>query len=102
MRCGHPANLLPRLAEPPGVLYNASKRDGASARSCQLATGTRLPMDAYTARGEGQALTHRQALLIVLGLLLPTFMGSLDQTILATAVPPIGRAFEYLHGLPGR
>ena len=100
MRCGHPANLLPRLAEPPGVLYNASKRDGASARSCQLATGTRLPMDAYTARGEGKALTHRQALLIVLGVLLPTFMGSLDQTILATALPTIGRDFDDMHSLP--
>jgi hypothetical protein len=42
-------------------------------------------MDAYTGRGEDKALTHRQALLIVLGVLLPTFMGSLDQTILATA-----------------
>jgi MFS family permease len=57
-------------------------------------------MDAYTARGEGKALTHRQALLIVLGVLLPTFMGSLDQTILATALPTIGRDFDDMHNLP--
>src|SRR2546430_9219947 len=56
-------------------------------------------MDAY-ARGEGKALTHRQTLLLVLGMLLPTFMGSLDQTILATALPTIGRDFDDLHSVP--
>jgi len=38
-------------------------------------------------------LTHRDALLVVAGVLLPTFMGSLDQTILANALPTNGRAF---------
>src|SRR5712671_7657192 len=56
-------------------------------------------MDAY-ARREGDALTHRQTLVIVLGVLLPTFMGSLDQTILATALPTIGRDFDDMHSLP--
>ena len=57
-------------------------------------------MDAYAARGEDKALTHRQTLLIVLGVLLPTFMGSLDQTILVTALPTIGRDFQDMHSLP--
>ena len=57
-------------------------------------------MVAYTGRGKDKALTHRQALLIVLGVLLPTFMGSLDQTILATALPTIGRDFGDMHNLP--
>ena len=57
-------------------------------------------MDAYADRREGEALTHRQTLLIVLGVLLPTFMGALDQTILATALPTIGRAFGDVHSLP--
>jgi len=57
-------------------------------------------MDAYAERGEAQPLTHRQAMLIVLGVLLPTFMGSLDQTILATALPTIGRDFDDVHNLP--
>ena len=48
-------------------------------------------MDAYADRREATSLTHRQTLLIVLGVLLPTFMGSLDQTILATALPTIAR-----------
>src|SRR5256886_13822183 len=56
-------------------------------------------MDAY-ARREGDALTHRQTLVVVLGVLLPTFMGSLDQTILANALPTIGRDFNDVHNLP--
>ena len=57
-------------------------------------------MDAYANRSEGGALTHRETLLIVFGVLLPTFMGSLDQTILATALPTIGRDFGDVHNLP--
>ena len=57
-------------------------------------------MDAYTEHRKGAALTHRQTLLIVFGVLLPTFMGSLDQTILATALPIIGRDFGDVHNLP--
>jgi EmrB/QacA subfamily drug resistance transporter len=57
-------------------------------------------MDAYTEHRKGAALTHRETLLIVLGVLLPTFMGSLDQTILATALPIIGRDFGDVQSLP--
>src|SRR5262249_56406044 len=56
--------------------------------------------DPYADRREAEALTHRQMLLIVFGVLLPTFMGSLDQTILATALPTIGRDFDDMHSLP--
>jgi EmrB/QacA subfamily drug resistance transporter len=55
-------------------------------------------MDAYADRHE--ALSHRDARLVVLGVLLPTFMGSLDQTILANALPTIGRDFNDVHNLP--
>ena len=57
-------------------------------------------MDAYTEHRKGAALTHREARLIVFGVLLPTFMGSLDQTILATALPTIGRDFGDVQSLP--
>ena len=57
-------------------------------------------MDALADRREAEPLTHRQTLVIVLGVLLPTFMGSLDQTILATALPTIGRDFGDMHSLP--
>jgi MFS family permease len=45
-------------------------------------------------------LTHRETRLIVLGMLLPIFMGSLDQTILASALPTIGRDLDNAHDLP--
>src|ERR1700687_2067518 len=62
-------------------------------------TRTHLPaVDAYADRHE--ALSHRDAMLVVLGVLLPTFMGSLDQTILANALPTIGRDFNDVHNLP--
>jgi MFS family permease len=57
-------------------------------------------MDAYAERAQARPLTHRQAMLIVAGVLLPTFMGSLDQTILATALPTIGRDFNDVRNLP--
>ncbi len=38
-----------------------------------------------------KALTHRERLLIVAGALLPVFMGSMDQTVVATILPTIGR-----------
>jgi EmrB/QacA subfamily drug resistance transporter len=57
-------------------------------------------MDAQTPHAETKALTHRETLVIVLGVLLPVFMGSLDNTILASALPTIGREFGDLHNLP--
>jgi EmrB/QacA subfamily drug resistance transporter len=45
-------------------------------------------------------MTHRETLLVVLGVLLPVFMGSLDNTILASALPTIGREYGDLHNLP--
>jgi EmrB/QacA subfamily drug resistance transporter len=57
-------------------------------------------MDAYADRREVKPLTHRETMLIVLGVLLPTFMGSLDQTILASALPTIGRDLGEVHALP--
>jgi EmrB/QacA subfamily drug resistance transporter len=47
-----------------------------------------------------KSLTHRETLLVVLGVLLPVFMGSLDNTILASALPTIGREFNDIHNLP--
>jgi EmrB/QacA subfamily drug resistance transporter len=49
---------------------------------------------------EVRALTHRETLLVVLGVMLPVFMGSLDTTILASALPSIGRELGDVHNLP--
>jgi EmrB/QacA subfamily drug resistance transporter len=57
-------------------------------------------MDATTAPVSLKRLTHRETLVIVIGMLLPIFMGSLDQTILASALPTIGRDLGDSHNLP--
>jgi EmrB/QacA subfamily drug resistance transporter len=57
-------------------------------------------MDARTEPGQVTSLSHKQARPIVFGMLLPVFMGSLDNTILASALPTIGREFGDVHNLP--
>ncbi len=57
-------------------------------------------MDARVDQTEVRSLTHKQARVLVLGMLLPVFMGSLDNTILASALPTIGREFGDTHNLP--
>jgi MFS family permease len=57
-------------------------------------------MDARTEPGQVTSLSHKQARPIVFGMLLPVFMGSLDNTILASALPTIGREFNDVHNLP--
>src|SRR5580658_10455863 len=47
-----------------------------------------------------QPLTHAQSQRIVFGVLLPVFLGSLDSTILASALPTIGRDLGEIHLLP--
>ena len=44
-----------------------------------------------TAEPQAQrALTHRETMWIVAGVLLPVFMGSMDQTVVSSALPTIG------------
>ncbi|MCW5690493.1 MAG: MFS transporter, partial [Pseudolabrys sp.] len=46
------------------------------------------------------ALPHAVIMQIVLGIALAMFLGALDQTIVATALPTIGRHFGNLDDLP--
>jgi len=48
---------------------------------------------------EPRALTHLEIRSIVLGIMLTMFLGALDQTIVATALPTIGRHFNNLDDL---
>lgn len=50
--------------------------------------------------GELFELSHREALKITIGVLLPLFLGSLDQTIVGAALPVIGRSFGDLQNVP--
>src|ERR1700687_3659092 len=45
-------------------------------------------------------LSHQEKRLIVLSMMLPVFLGSVDQSILASALPTIGRALGDVHDLP--
>ncbi len=51
-------------------------------------------------RAEPEPLTHRQKRFIVMCMMLPVFLGSVDQSILATALPTIGRSLGQVHNLP--
>jgi len=57
-------------------------------------------MDADNNASPVKPLTHRETRLVILGVMLPAFMGSLDNTILASALPSIGRDFGDVHNLP--
>lgn len=48
---------------------------------------------------EGKALTHPEVRAVVVGLMLAMFLGALDQTIVATALPTIGRSFNDVENL---
>jgi MFS family permease len=50
-------------------------------------------MDARVEPSALKPLSHREARLLIMGMLLPVFMGSLDNTNLASALPTIGREF---------
>src|ERR1700722_15917136 len=45
-------------------------------------------------------LTHGERRLIVISMMLPVFLGSIDQSILASALPTIGRNLGDVHNLP--
>lgn len=58
------------------------------------------PGSGRTAAGAPTAsLTHAEIRAIVIGIMLAMFLGALDQTIVATALPTIGRAFHDVENL---
>ena len=57
-------------------------------------------MDATTQSAPPAALSHSETQVVIFGMLLPVFMSSLDQTILASALPTIGRDLGDVHSLP--
>lgn len=83
------------LAERWHLLYNAR------CRLCSIGETPNIPVDARTEPPPPMiALSHKEARFIVFGVMLPVFMGSLDNTNLATALPTIGRDFGDSHSLP--
>jgi EmrB/QacA subfamily drug resistance transporter len=70
----------------PGKLPKAPKHKGKDAREVKA-----VP--------ENRALTHVEVRTVVIGLMLTLFLGALDQTIVATALPTMGRAFNDVENL---
>ena len=52
-----------------------------------------------SALAEAKPLTHVEIRTVVIGLMLTMFLGALDQTIVATALPTIGRVFHDVENL---
>jgi MFS family permease len=60
-------------------------------------------MDATTDRvrpSPAPKLTHKETRVVVISVMLPVFLGSVDQSILASALPTIGRQLGDVHNLP--
>ena len=90
---------------PAGVLRDRGDPDGGADldhpdRGEAAAVGARRskPMDAPTVAAK--PLTHKDLRLFVIGAMLPVFMGAMDNTILASALPTIGRDLNDVHNLP--
>ncbi len=81
-----------RGARPAGP-YAASVAHSVSSDFARLATAP-APV------AEPGSLTHRERRLIVMAMMMPVFMGSIDQSILASSLPTIGNVFGDLHDLP--
>lgn len=63
--------------------------------------GVAVPaVHSHVSRAEPPPLTHREKRLIVISMMLPVFLGSVDQSILASALPTIGRSLGEVHNLP--
>src|SRR5690349_4528239 len=56
--------------------------------------------DQLRAAADPQALSHRDKRLIAISMMLPVFLGSVDQSVLASALPTIGRDLGQVHNLP--
>ena len=55
---------------------------------------------AHPVAGDPQALSHSDKRLIAISMMLPVFLGSVDQSVLASALPTIGRDLGQVHNLP--
>ena len=72
---------------------------GAMPANCAV---TAAPVGSSVAygRNDPKPLTHGEKRLIVMSMMLPVFLGSIDQSILASALPTIGRVFGDVNELP--
>jgi MFS family permease len=60
----------------------------------------KLNLAAAAPTAAAAALSHREITIIVVSMMVPVFVGSVDQSILASSLPTIGRALGDMHDLP--
>ncbi|MGB6537662.1 MAG: MFS transporter, partial [Xanthobacteraceae bacterium] len=80
-------------------------RGGRPLGRCPAASAVRAgafaePQHEPVAQTEPKPLTHGERRLIVMTMMMPVFLGSIDQSILASSLPTIGRIFGDVHDLP--
>jgi EmrB/QacA subfamily drug resistance transporter len=74
--------------------------DGSRAEAIAAAPDSAHFAAARSGAPVGPPLTHQEKRLIVISMMLPVFLGSVDQSILASALPTIGRSLGDVHNLP--
>ena len=79
---------------------SAAEEGGTAVTARDVACDCAAPAIAAAVRRESEPLTHREKRLIVISMMLPVFLGSIDQSILASALPTIGRNLGDVHNLP--
>src|ERR1700684_3035997 len=81
---------------------SATDRQGEAISVRDVSTGFGMPATAAAPmpHGEPEPLTHGEKRVIVMSMMLPVFLGSIDQSILASALPTIGRVFGDINELP--
>jgi MFS family permease len=89
--CVSPGTLQANAAHE--FMNDARSSSGMEERSAVAADQLRSPADP-------QALSHRDKRLIAISMMLPVFLGSVDQSVLASALPTIGRDLGQVHNLP--
>jgi EmrB/QacA subfamily drug resistance transporter len=83
---------------------SSSQEDGAAAKSAKAAGKGAAKSSKGAAKPaarppERAPLSHAEVRAIVIGIMLAMFLGALDQTIVATALPTIGRVFHDVENL---
>jgi MFS family permease len=81
---------------------SAESRRGEAVAAADPASPPAAPFPAAAAavHDDPKPLTHGEKRLIVMSMMLPVFLGSVDQSILASALPTIGRVFGDVNELP--
>src|SRR5688572_6953009 len=79
------------MDEKPGHMPKAPKAPKGKGKRAHEA---KVPAPVQT-----RALSHAEVRTVVIGLMLTLFLGALDQTIVATALPTMGRAFNDVENL---